>query len=496
MSSPHSARRRQLLTAGLGVLAAPAVPAQEAGAACSHCRARLQTVEALRAQLPATWQVALEAEPVLGAQMLVLRAGPASAPPLLLVHGLGQNGFTDWLPVLPALARQWRVLAVDLPGFGYSPSAGSRLSPTQLARVLDALLLREARGPATVVGHSLGGAVALRLAAEHASRVAALVLVNAAGILQRTAFSKHMAALPLDGVPAPLKEPAARAREWGQRLIEQVFGLPVDPAALLRDNDWLWQLVLRDRNSVNAALALLEENFSAAVHQVRQPVQVIWGEADGITPLRTGELLARRLPHAQLHGMPGIGHAPMAQAPQAFEALLLQVLALRPEPPPARPPMSGTAPDLHCVGEVDRRYSGRYRELLIERCTALQLTDVVAERIVLRDSSVQMTGVQVQADDIALDAARSDVMATACDFSGRLALRSDASRLDLAGVHLAASGFAVQALGRSRIVASVSRIRDAWTDGWWHEDREIEGEVLDPRMPRRPPAAAASASRG
>ena len=105
-----------------------------------------------------------------------------------------------------------------------------------------------------------------------------------------------------------------------------------------------------------------------------------------------------------------------------------------------------------------------------------------------------MTGVQVQGADIALDIASSELQATACNFGGRQAIRCDASRLDLAGVHLSARGFAVQALRPSRLVASVSRIDDAMYAGWWHEDRELDNELLDPRAPLRPPPRAVPGS--
>lgn len=478
-----------LLLGPVGAVAQPQEPA------CTHCKARLQTVDALRQRLPAGWQVQMDPEPVLGGEMLTVRAGPADAPPLLLVHGLGQNGFTDWLPVLPTLARQWRVLAVDLPGFGYSSSPDAKLSPTNLARVLKASLDRHFSGPVSVVGHSMGGAVALRLASMEPARVSQLVLVDVAGILHRTAFTKHSASLqlPAESMPEPLREPVARLRDLGNVLIERLFGLPVDPTEVLRANDWLWGRVLRDRNNVNAALALVDENFSAAVHTLQQPVRLIWGEADGIAPLRTGELLARCLPRAQLETLRGVGHVPMAQATSEFMVLLDR--ALRQPPAPRSPPplLAGAPQDLLLRGEVDRRYSGRYRELRIERCSGLTLTDVVAERIVVRDSSVRMTGVQVQGADTALDIGNSELEATACDLGGRQAIRCDGSRLDLAGVRLVARAFAVQALRRSRLVASVSEVRDAMYQGWWHEDRELESELLNPLAPLRPPAAASSA---
>jgi pimeloyl-ACP methyl ester carboxylesterase len=485
-----------LLAVGLPASAqrAPADAASAPPPNCSHCKEKLKTVEALRAALPAAWSVRLEAEPVLGAQILVVRAGPAQGPRLLLVHGLGQNGFTDWMPVLPQLARRYRVTAVDLPGFGYSSSPIAKLSPTNFARVLAGLIERDGAGPVTVVGHSLGGAVALRLAAQQPATVAKLVLVDVAGILQRTAFTKHTASVPIavENMPEPLKEPVARLRDLGNIIVERLFGLGGDPTRVLRENEPLWALALRDRANVNAALALVEEDFGAAVYTLAQPVQLIWGEADAIAPLRTGELLARRLPNAQLTTLPGVGHVPMDQATGAFLALLDQAIEQPPEARRAVLPADGPLQDLECKGLVDRRYSGRYREVRIDGCSAVRLTDLVAERIVVRDSIVQMLGVQVRADDVALDIANSELIATASDFSGRLTIRSDASRLDLAGVRLEAAGFAVQALRRSRLVASVSEIRDAFYRGGWHEDREMAAEVLDPRVAPRPAARAST----
>ena len=499
------ARRRTLVATLLGALPLAPRPAlaQAAPAAtpplpdCELCRARLQTVEAMRQRLPAGWQATLEPEPVLGGELLVVQAGARDAPPLLLVHGLGQNGFGDWLPVMGPLARRWRVMAVDLPGFGYSSPPAARLSPKNLARVLDQLLARQGLPALPVVGHSMGAAVALRLAADFPARVASLVMVSAAGILHRTAFSKHatIGQLPSEGWPEVLKEPAARLRDLGHILVERIMGLPFDPTEVLRANEWLWPLVLRDRSSVNAALALVDEDFSAAVHTLRQAVHLVWGDADNVAPLRTGELLARRLPQAQLHTLRSVGHVPMAQATGDFLAVLDRALATPPQPRPPLPAHEGPLADLVCIGEVDRRYRGRYRTVRIERCSALQLVDLVAERIEVRDAIVQMTGVTVQGGDLALDVTNSELVATACDFAGRQAIRCDGARLDLAGVHLQAQAFAVQALRRSRLVASVSQVRDAMYNGWWHEDRELEGELLNPASPRRPAERQAPAPR-
>lgn len=448
---------------------------------CSHCRERLKTVAALKRQLPADWTFRIERETVFDSDMLVVQAGQANRQTVLLVHGMGQNGFTDWLPTMPQLARRYHVIAVDLPGFGYSDAPSGRYSPTNYARILQSLLIRHAKGSAIVVGHSMGAAVALRLASTHPERVNKLILVDVAGILHRTAFAKHGASLPVSAssMPEILKEPVARAAEWGNTMVERILGLP-DVTQILRHSDLAWDALLRNRANANAALALIDEDFSAAVHTLQQPTQIIWGEADAVAPLRTGQLLARRLPRAELKSMPRIGHTPMLEASDRFLALLSSALASNPVPP-APPPSGALEPtDLQCTGLVDQQYSGHYRDVIIDRCSAVRLVNLSAERIVIRDSIVQMLGVGVRATGVAVDVSNSELTATASDFSGQIALRADASRIDFAGVHLLAFGDAVQVQRRSRLIGSISRIQSATFNGYWHDSTELEGAVLVP----------------
>jgi pimeloyl-ACP methyl ester carboxylesterase len=464
----------------------PATPVPPKPPACTHCKEALLTVEALRKNLPADWTIALESDPVFRGEILVVQAGRAEAPPLLLVHGLGQPAFTDWLPVIPQLARRYRVIAVDLPGYGYSTSPIGKYSPKNYARVLQQVLARHVKGPAIVVGHSMGGAVALRLASDFPSTTSKLILVDAAGILHRTAFVKHTAtdSVPLENLPGPLKEPVARIKDFGRAAVERVFGLPNDPTRVLRQSELAWELILRNRTNMNAALALVDEDFSAAIHTLRQPTQIIWGEADAIAPVRTAQVLVRRVPNAQLKTMAGVGHTPMETAPDQFLSLLSSALAADPAPqqPRSKPPPDTN--DLKCAGQVDRQYSGHYREIVIENCSAVRLTDLTAEKVVIRDSIVQMLNVQVRGSDVAIDATNSEVVITASDLSGEVGVRVDASRLDLAGVSLLALGAPVEVKRRSRVIASVSEVHSPEYNGYWHDSIEVEATRYFPERVR------------
>lgn len=140
--------------------------------------------------------------------------------------------------------------------------------------------------------------------------------------------------------------------------------------------------------------------------------------------------------------------------------------------------------DLKCSGLVDQQYSGHYRNVLIDNCSAVRLVNLSAERIVIRDSSVQMLEVQIRASDVALDVTQSEVTATASNFSGEVAIRADACRIDLAGVHLLALGNAVEVKRLSRLIGSISRIQSPNYTGYWHDSVELRDSRLVPAARR------------
>ncbi|HSR23407.1 MAG TPA: alpha/beta fold hydrolase, partial [Candidatus Eisenbacteria bacterium] len=107
--------------------------------------------------------------------------------PVVLLHGLGHSA-QAWGHVVPALARRRRVLAVDLPGFGHSEASPRRPLLEGYAHVVAEWLQAVAGGPATVVGHSMGGSTAAHLAASRPDLLSGVVLVAPAGIVGTPAW--------------------------------------------------------------------------------------------------------------------------------------------------------------------------------------------------------------------------------------------------------------------------------------------------------------------
>lgn len=395
--------------------------------------------------------------------VLVGRGGPRGAPAVLLVHGLGQNAHRDWAPVVAELTDRFQVIAVDLPGFGASPPPGRAYDFATLSTLLVRLLDRVVPGQRVhVVGHSLGGALSLALAHRHPDHVDRLVLVDAAGILLKPVFVKSMAStrLPQLGLP-PLDQLLRRVEstvhELGNLLLlgrdDRYDFLP-----WLARNPDIRQALLGGRTQVDAAIGLVETDFTAAIRETRAPTTVIWGRDDRIAPLRTGHLLAARLPQAQLQVLDGAGHTPMLDRPASFNRLLLAALA-GPAPQrlvadPAGLPSQG---HVVCRGEADASFSGRFDSLTLEGCTGASVVRAQIGQLVVNSSTVNLRDSSVAADDVALVARDSEVIATAVQLRGRVAISAENSVLDLAGVSLQAHAQGVVFEGLpSRLFFSVS----------------------------------------
>jgi hypothetical protein len=242
---------------------------------------------------------------------------------------------------------------------------------------------------------------------------------------------------------------------------------------------------------VEAGLGLVEHDFTRAIRETTAPTTVIWGGADAIAPLRTGRLLAARMPDARLKVIEGVGHTPMLESADTFRALLQEALVSPLSPRPAVTVSDVSQGDVVCQGEANRVYSGRFDSLTLDGCPGAQIRMARMKRLVVKASSVVIEDAVIDADDVALLAVESDVTATHLSLTGRVAIRSDNSRFDLAGASLRAREQSVEMLTPSRFLFSVSdwRGRDhtgdahfPWPDG-----------AAAPQVPATAPAAPATA---
>jgi pimeloyl-ACP methyl ester carboxylesterase len=258
---------------------------------------------------------------------VVTGAETGSGPPLLLLHGLGGT-WEYWSRAMELLAGSARCIALDLPGFGGSDMPAGGFSLDSASDGLAAALRALGGAPAVVCGHSLGGPLAARLAIRHPDAVSRLVLVGPSGLAPASPW-QHRA---LRAVPAyNLLQRAPFA--WERWLLpiaplrRAFLGLLVDNTSSI--DPALVRSILQGARHARAITPAVQASFETRLDDdaplVSAPISAIWGERDRMVPPRDSEILKRVVPSAEIHFLPGCGHLPMVERPEAFSTLLRRV---------------------------------------------------------------------------------------------------------------------------------------------------------------------------
>jgi pimeloyl-ACP methyl ester carboxylesterase len=455
---------------------APAVESRSAPAA--EPRSALGVDADVPAGFRAEWQEA----PVFGGQVFTIEGGQLAASTVVLVHGLGENGLRDFYPVLGPLAASYHVFAFDLPGFGRSTHGTSLYSPERYAQFIHALVRQHFAAPFNLVGHSMGGAISLMLAARFPADVQRLFLIDAAGFLHRKAYVNFAVSAGLDNVLGIFAGPGKELLDATLQAAALAVGpLPTAPEPdFLLANDWLRSSVLATPTRI-AALATVLENFGPAIAEVKAPTWILWGRDDPIASPRTAEILAKRLPGARLEMLEKAGHDPMLTKPAAVSRFLLEGLAAAPVPKAAigQPPLSPEAGPGRCDGQRGAQFRGDYSEIEIASCRDVLLDGVRSGPIRIRDSVVTIQNTEAHALAVALDVKNSKLEVTASDFVGDVALEVSGSDLDLAGVVLRGDQRSVHVGGSSQLIFSISHLDSPVGRHYVHELLELRaGEEM------------------
>ena len=400
-------------------------------------------------------------DPVFDGRIHVYTAGDPADPPVLLVHGIDDRGAASWEGVIAELARDYYVIAPDLPGFGHSGVGNEHYTPDRYVDSLAAVIAAYAEGPVHLVGHSLGGAVGIRYAATYPGDVEHLHLASVAGILHKSTYSRFLAGRGGEAAAAFDHEERLFDRLGGRFLSKLFRRLEErrDVSATARDR----ARFLNAEPGRIAGVALLETDFSATLTEVSTPTSILWGSDDRVAPLRTARLLAATLPGRDLTLFSGVGHMPMEEIPGEFAAALRERIAGTGAggdawPPPSRVPGDRVG---RCKDERDRVFSGRYDRIEIDNCGGVVLDRVSARSVEIVRSRVTVREPQIHGDAFGLRVRGSDVVITAGDISGDVAIDVTQTFLDVAGTRLNGRDVAVYASGRggSELTFSVTPYR-------------------------------------
>jgi pimeloyl-ACP methyl ester carboxylesterase len=257
-----------------------------------------------------------------------LEAGNGS--PLLLLHGHEQSA-TSWRWVIPTLARTHRVLALSLPGTGDSDpavgqyAAGNDLTPF-VAAFLDTLGVAP---PLDVVGHSAGGAIALRLTLADPDRIRTLTLVDSAGLGQAVHPLLALDTLPGIGELAIMisRIPGGAITRTNMSTA-MLFAQPWRaPAEFIAEHHALSRRPGQLETSTATARALFGPDGQRQIllehlPTLTTPTLIIWGGCDYVLPAHQAQTAVDLLPHGRLTLFPDCGHLPHVEQPERFTTAL------------------------------------------------------------------------------------------------------------------------------------------------------------------------------
>jgi pimeloyl-ACP methyl ester carboxylesterase len=242
-----------------------------------------------------------------------------SGPALVLIHGNNSSAYT-WKDVFDALAAEYRVVALDLKGFGFTakPAGGDYRVEAQAALVvglMDALKVERA----VLVGSSLGGGVALAAAIDYPERVGGLVLVGSAAFTDPRGASLAPSYVNWPYVGAAVAALALTSDGLVRDGLRKSFH---DQSKVTDERVAAYYLPLTTRAGQRAARLVRQQRHMARVEKllgrVTQPALLIWGVEDRLIPLADGRRLEAALPDARLVVFEACGHLPQEEMPARF----------------------------------------------------------------------------------------------------------------------------------------------------------------------------------
>ena len=255
-------------------------------------------------------------------------------PPLVLIHGITASS-ACWVPVMPALARNHTVIAPDLMGHGASSKPMGDYSLGAFASSVRDLLLALGHERATIVGHSLGGGVAMQFSYQFPERVERLGLVSSGGLGREVHVMLRAATLPGADIVMPalarmgVLGAGAAAGRWlqsiGMHPSPDLQGI-ADGLATLGDEDACRAFLHTARSILDLGGQRVDASDRLYL-AAGMPVLIVWGRRDPLIPVAHALAAHELMPHSRLEIFEDAGHFPFDDEPARFVAVLESFIA-------------------------------------------------------------------------------------------------------------------------------------------------------------------------
>lgn len=250
--------------------------------------------------------------------------------PVILIHGLGASA-DIWMRNIESLAEQHRVYVPDVAGFGRSDKPGGPLSPFFFGRFLDDFMAALNIDQASLVGHSLGGGIALLHAIGYPEKVDKLVVADSAGLGREVIYTLRLMSLPLIGeiMSYPTRFGVAQFFKLAVRnpgvitpdIIDtyyEIFRLPGQQKFLLQ--------VVRAMVTLRGGRSELLEPVLNNLSTITAPTLIMWGRQDRVLPVKHAFIAKDKIPGARLAIIENCGHITNLERPDEFNQVVREFL--------------------------------------------------------------------------------------------------------------------------------------------------------------------------
>ena len=268
-----------------------------------------------------------------GQQVHYRDQGERGGPAIILIHG-ANSSLQTWEPVVKSLAAQYRVVTLDLPGHGLTGATpDTDYSAEGMMAAVDVVAAKLGLDHFILGGNSMGGWVSWRYAIDHPDRVDALLLIDAAGMPLR----KGEKAPPSNVGFRVLEYPFGRwlaTQITPRMLVEQSLRGSVAKQAIVDDKmiDRYWELLRFPGNreaTVLRARMDREPAMAARVGEIKAPTLILFGDKDRLINPSAAKTFNERIAGSEVVLLPGIGHLPMEEAPDATAVAIADFLKRR-----------------------------------------------------------------------------------------------------------------------------------------------------------------------
>ena len=252
-------------------------------------------------------------------------------PPLLFVHGIG-GSVSNWAPNIEHFKRRYRVIALDLPGFGKSGYTDTEYSLELFAGAIRGLLSHLGIDRTSIAGNSLGGLITIHLAINHNDLIESIVLVDTAGGHKFPVVIRHaLRVLPMNWLKRIIlfvTSYVVRFR-FGYRL-GGIYHINPYTRALLDE-----AIAIADRPDVEryleayvrTARTALSASYEDRLGEICKPALLVWGQKDIGVPLKVGQKINTAIKGSFLVAIPRAAHVPQLDQPEAFNAAVDRFLS-------------------------------------------------------------------------------------------------------------------------------------------------------------------------